>query len=155
MNFIISSTAFGHNENIPQKFTCDGEEISPDLEWKNYPLNTQSFVLIIDDPDAPHGTWDHFIAFNIPRNINKIEENALNTLQKPAKIIKNSWGQHRYGGPCPPINGPHRYFFKIYALDTMLDLSTNVSKTELIKNMAHHILTEATLIGIYKRISSR
>jgi Raf kinase inhibitor-like YbhB/YbcL family protein len=151
MNFTITSNSFAYNQAIPARFTCDAENISPDLEWQNYPNQTKSFVLIIDDPDAPHVTWDHFVAFNIPDSINKVAIGELNALSNQAKIGENSWGKNNYGGPCPP-SGSHRYFFKIYALDKMLDLTTNVTKADVLKAAQNHILAEAILMGRYQRI---
>lgn len=151
MNFAITSDSFVNNQEIPSRFTCDGEDISPDLEWKNFPKETKSFVLIIDDPDAPMGTWDHFLAYNIPPSINKIAAGELYKLDSKAVIGKNSWGHNCYGGPCPP-NGAHRYFFKIYALNKMLNLATNdIEKSDILKAAQNHILAEATLVGLYRR----
>jgi Raf kinase inhibitor-like YbhB/YbcL family protein len=150
MNFAITSSSFINDQEIPARFTCDAENISPDLNWQNYPDQTKSFVLIIDDPDAPHGTWDHFLSFNIPASIDKIAAGELNNLSNQAKIVKNSWGKNNYGGPCPP-SGSHRYFFKIYALDQMLDLTKDATKADVLKSMQNHILAEAVLIGRYQR----
>lgn len=150
MNFTITSSSFTNNQEIPSKFTCDAENISPDLNWQNYPSKTKSFILIIDDPDAPHGTWDHFVAFNIPTSIDKLKASELNTLNNQAKIAKNSWGQNNYGGPCPP-SGSHRYFFKIYALDKMLNLTKDATKPDVLKAAQDHILAEAVLMGRYQR----
>ncbi|AZL16268.1 YbhB/YbcL family Raf kinase inhibitor-like protein [Rickettsiales endosymbiont of Stachyamoeba lipophora] len=152
MGFTIKSISFEHNGIIPQKFTCDGANISPELEWSSYPQEANSFVLIVDDPDAPNGVWDHFIAFNISKYINRIEENEIiSTLANSAVIAKNSWNDHGYGPPCPPKGKEHRYYFKIYALDTMLDLSSNSTKAEILRAMDGHTIAQAALIGRYQK----
>lgn len=150
MSFKITSLEFEHNGNIPALFTCDGANINPELNWKDAPSSTQSFALIVDDPDAPMGTWDHWILFNIPANINKINKELLE-LPKGTKVGKNSWGEDKYGGPCPP-DGEHRYFFKLYALDCILDLNDGTTKKELEEAMHSHILAKAELMGKYDRI---
>lgn len=129
MALIIKSKDFNNGELIPARFTCDGKDISPNLEWDNVPASTKSFVLIMDDPDAPMGTWDHWILFNIPANIDKLESN-IKQLPQGMKVGKNTWGRNDYGGPCPP-DREHRYFFKLYALDSMLDLEDGITKQEL------------------------
>lgn len=150
MNFTITSGSFTDNQNIPAQFTCDGQNISPDLKWQNFPEATKSFILIIDDPDAPHGTWDHFVGFDIPVDINQVAVGELNALESKAKIGRNGWGRNNYGGPCPPSD-MHRYFFKIYALDKMLGLTKDVTKTDILKAAQDHILAEAVLVGRYQR----
>lgn len=150
-NFQLKSAAFKPNELIPAKFTCDGENINPLLEIKGVPENAKSLVLIMDDPDATRGqTWDHWLVFNIDPKTQYIEENNV-----PAGAIQgnNSWPKTEYGGPCPPKGSrPHRYMFKLYALDTMLDLEDGVTKDNLEKAMTGHILEQAVLIGLYQRI---
>lgn len=140
----ISSSVFADNEMIPKKYTCDGEDINPPLKIEGAPAGTQSMVLIIDDPDAPAGIWDHWVVWNIPP-VNKIEENSI-----PGTQGVNSFKKHSYGGPCPP-SGIHRYFFKCYALDSQLELSENSNKRSLEKAMSNHILAKGELIGLYKR----
>ncbi|MCK4357577.1 MAG: YbhB/YbcL family Raf kinase inhibitor-like protein [Candidatus Cloacimonetes bacterium] len=142
----IASTAFAEGEMIPRKYTCDGDDISPPLQISDVPENTKSLALIMDDPDAPVGVWDHWIVFNIPASISQISEGE----EPQGTPGKNSWGRTGYGGPCPP-SGTHRYFFKLYALDTMLDLEPGASKKKVLKAMEGHILAQGELMGKYKR----
>jgi len=148
----IESDAFKYGEIIPVKYTCDGEDISPPLRWENIPEGTKSLVLICDDPDAPMGTWDHWILFNIPPDVKELPEGIkpLEKLENGAIHGKNSWKKLGYGGPCPPF-GTHRYFFKIYALDTVLDLKPGATKKEILKAMEGHIIGCGELMGKYKR----
>ena len=136
------------------QYSCDGEDISPPLAWGDPPAGTQSQALIMDDPDAPVGTWDHWILFNIPADMRELEENLPITgkNQEPGSIFvgNNSWGRADYGGPCPP-GGTHRYFFKLYALDTTISLLPGVTKQELLNAMEGHILAEAELMGTFSR----
>jgi Raf kinase inhibitor-like YbhB/YbcL family protein len=150
MDFIIRSSAFINNGRIPTEYTCDGSNISPELEWYNAPEGTKSFALIVDDPDASNGTWDHWILFNIPNNINKIEC-GTKAMQTKINMGKNSWGKSEYGGPCPPPHSEHRYFFKMYALDDKINLPDNSSKQEIENTIEAHILAKAVLIGKYSR----
>lgn len=140
----ITSPAFGHNQMIPRKYTCQGEDINPPLVIENLPSGTESLVLIVDDPDAPGGTWDHWIIYNIPPT-GRIEENSI-----PGSQSTNSFGKVNYGGPCPP-SGMHRYFFKLRALDTQLAFKGMPSKQELEKVMQEHVLARAELIGLYQK----
>jgi len=146
-NIKIESQVFENNSYIPQKYTCDGENINPPLKISDIPKETQSLILIVDDPDAPMKTFLHWLVWNINPNTSLIEENAL-----PNGAIegKNDFGEKKYKGPCPPF-GTHRYFFKIYALDTKLDLEENANINEVKKAMERHILDKAELIGLYKR----
>lgn len=148
----ILSSAFQHEGMIPDKFSCKGQDISPPLKWENAPAGTKSFVLICDDPDAPVGTWDHWLLFNIPSSVTELQEGVPDKaeLANGARHGKNSWGRKDYGGPCPP-GGTHRYFFKFYALDTLLDLKPGVSKKELMNAMQGHILAQTELMGKFKR----
>jgi Raf kinase inhibitor-like YbhB/YbcL family protein len=141
---IITSPAFENNKLIPKKYTCDGEDVNPPLNIKGIPEGTISLVLIVDDPDAPMGTWDHWIVWNIPP-VSKIDENSV-----PGVEGLNDFRKHSYGGPCPP-SGTHRYFFKVYALDTKLDLSSNSRKKDVEKAMKGHILAKGELVGLYSR----
>lgn len=143
----ISSTAFAHNGNIPAKYTCDGSNGSPPLKVENVPAGAKSLALIVDDPDAPAGTWVHWVAWNIPPATGEIGENAL---PAGAEQGKNDWGRNSYGGPCPP-SGTHRYFFKLYALDAPLRLGSATTKKDLERAMEGHIIARAELIGLYKR----
>jgi Raf kinase inhibitor-like YbhB/YbcL family protein len=138
------SPEFGNDEFIPAKFTCEGEDISPALVIEDIPKNAQSLVLIVDDPDAPMGTWVHWVVYNIPI-VSRIDEDAI-----PGRQGINNFGIKDYGGPCPP-SGTHRYFFKIYALDKMLDLDGEVDKKDLEEQMQEHILDNAQLIGLYRK----
>lgn len=140
----LTSPAFENNGHIPKKFTCDGEDISPGLEISDVPDKTQSLALIVDDPDAPMGTWVHWVVFDIPV-ISRVEENSI-----PGRQGRNDFGRKDYGGPCPP-SGTHRYFFKLYALDKILNLSEGIIKQDLEKAMQGHILDKVELIGLYKR----
>ncbi len=142
----LSSPVFEDGDNIPSKYTCDGENISPPLEIEDVPSNAKSLALIVDDPDAPIGTFVHWIVWNIPANTTYIEEGAnISYLQG-----KNGFGKVGYGGPCPPF-GTHRYFFKLYALDTTLSLASGSKKKDLERAMSGHIIEETQLMGRYKR----
>ena len=140
----VSSPAFENNKLIPSKYTCDGDNVNPPLTIEDTPKETKSLVLIVDDPDAPMGTWDHWIVWNILPT-SKIEENTI-----PGTEGINTARKHSYGGPCPPW-GTHRYFFKVYALDTKLDLSPNSNKKDVEKAMQGRILAKGELIGLYRR----
>jgi Raf kinase inhibitor-like YbhB/YbcL family protein len=152
--FELISTAFEQGEPIPEKYSCDGEDISPSLAWGDPPAGTQSLALIMDDPDAPVGTWDHWILFNISPDLRELQEDLPITGKNidPDAIFvgNNSWGRAGYGGPCPP-SGAHRYFFKLYALDTIINLLPGATKQELLDAMEGHILAEAELMGTYRR----
>lgn len=145
----IKSNVFGHNQPIPSKYTCDGEDTNPQLSISGVPEGAKSLVIIMDDPDAikPAGKiWDHWIVFNIPANIREIPEG-----QEPEGVHGlGTSGNYDYHGPCPP-DTEHRYFFKLYALDIMLDLVEGVSKQEVIKTMDGHIIDQAELVGLYNR----
>jgi hypothetical protein len=148
MAFKITSPAFAHQESVPVQYTCDGDDISPPLQWTEPPANTQSFALIMDDPDAPVGTWDHWILFNIPAGVRELPAAAA----PPAGSVEgnNSWRHTGYGGPCPP-GGKHHYFFKLYALDTILNLAAGANKDDVLAAMAGHILAQTELMGTYTR----
>ena len=143
----LTSPAFAHNEAIPSEFTCDSSDLSPPLSISDVPSNAKSLVLISDDPDAPVGTWDHWIVLNIPPSTNEISKGT----EPQGTPGKNSWGRTGYGGPCPP-SGTHRYFFKLYALDIILNLPAGSTKKQIEAAMQNHILAKAELIGLYKRI---
>lgn len=140
----LTSPEFVHNGNIPARFTCQGDDTNPPLDIADIPPATKSLALIVDDPDAPMGTWVHWVIFDMPV-VSRIEENSA-----PGKEGWNNFGRTRYGGPCPP-SGTHRYFFKFYALDTLLNLKEGIRKAELEKAMQGHILAQAELIGLYKK----
>lgn len=145
----LKSSAFENGSLIDNKYTCDGLDISPPLTWSNAPEGTQSFVLICDDPDAPMGTWDHWIIFNLPASTTSLSE-AIKTFPQGTCFGTNSWGRQDYGGPCPP-DREHRYFFKLYALDKVLDLPQGATKEQVLKAMDIHVLSQAALIGRYNR----
>ena len=140
----LTSPEFEHKGVIPSKFTCQGGDVNPALIIEGLPGGAKSLALIMDDPDAPMGMWVHWVVYNIPV-IAKIEENSI-----PGTQGNNDFGRENYGGPCPP-SGTHRYFFKIYALDTQLNLPEGISKEDLEKAMQGHILDKAELIGLYKK----
>lgn len=145
----LTSPAFKQGEQIPQKFTCDGDNITPELKWDGVPAGTKSFVFIFDDPDSPKGLWVHWIVYNIPNTVNSFKEN-LSVLPTRAKEGLTSSGKTHYQGACPP-DREHRYFFKLYALDTTLSFSSSPKKEEVEAAMEGHVLAEATLMGRYKR----
>jgi hypothetical protein len=145
LELTVKSSAFENNKVIPVKYSCDGDEVNPPLTINDVPLGTKTLVLIVDDPDAPRGTFDHWIVWNIPPT-GKIEERSV-----PGTEGLNSDGQRSYIGMCPP-SGTHRYFFKVYALDTELELNPNATrKKDLEKAMQGHILAKGELIGLHKR----
>lgn len=144
----LESPAFKHNEYIPIQYTGEGKNVSPPLRWSNVPSGTRSLALISDDPDAPKGTWDHWILYNIPPRLHHIEKGGSN-LPADVRLGKNSWGQLGYGGPQPP-SGTHHYHFTLYALDTVLNLQSGPTKKDLMKAMEGHVLATATLTGLYK-----
>jgi hypothetical protein len=148
----IKSSAFKAGESIPPKYTCDNIDVSPHLEWSKVPDSTKTFALIVDDPDAPSGTYVHWVMFNIPGNQRELPENipTTETLENGTIQGMNDFGKIGYGGPCPP-GGTHRYYFKLYALDAELDAKPAITKKELLKAMDIHVLEEAELMGRYKR----
>lgn len=145
-NFKLTSSAFENNGRIPKKFTCQGDNISPPLEVTGVPEEAKTLVLIVDDPDAPGKIWDHWLIWNIPV-VSKIEENSV---PKGSVQGLNDFGKHEYGGPCPP-SGTHRYVFKLYALDTALNLDKNSRKDSLEKAMKNHIMSQTKLVGLYSK----
>ena len=153
MKIELSSTAFDEEANIPKQYTGDGKNVSPPLRWSDPPPETKSFALICDDPDAPRGTWVHWVLFNLPAEKRQLEESvpAQKGLDEGAKQGKNDFGKVGYGGPSPPAGKPHRYFFKLYALDTTLDLAPEATKDQLLAAMKGHVLAEGQLMGRYGR----
>lgn len=144
----LTSPAFSHNGSIPSQYTCDGADISPALEWSDAPQNTNSFALIVDDPDAPTKVWTHWILFNIPNTTQALAENT-----SAGPFIQGATdfnGKRQWGGPCPP-SGTHRYHFTLYALDRFLDLPAGATKEQVLEAMKGHILAQTTLIGTYQR----
>ena len=146
----LTSPVFEHNGAIPAEYTCDGANVSPALSWSGEPENTQSFALIVDDPDAPSKAWVHWVVYNIPSNINQLRK-GQSTSRAEIPFLQGATdfdGKQHWGGPCPP-SGTHNYQFTLYALDTVLDLPAGVTKHQLIKTMHDHILEQTTLIGTY------
>lgn len=143
----LTSPTFSHGETIPKKYTCNGEDVNPTLNISETPQEAMSLVLIIDDPDAPNGTWSHWTVWDIPTSTKVIEENSVPT---GAIVGENDFKQSLYRGPCPP-RGTHRYFFKLYALDTIINLPQSSTLSELQNAMKNHIIEEAELEGIYEQ----
>jgi len=152
MDIKITSRAFEDGGKIPSKYTCDGEDISPPLQWEAVPDGTASIAVISDDPDAPMGTWVHWVLFNLPPDTRELKENFPDdeTLADGTRQGITDFGATGYGGPCPP-SGTHRYFFKIYALDKKIDVAIIVDKAQLLQEMEGHILGEGQLMGKYQR----
>lgn len=152
MEIKITSSAFSEGGMIPAKYTCDGEDISPPLKWEAVPEGTVSIALICDDPDAPMGTWVHWILYNLPPDTKQLSEKFPDdeTLPNQARQGITDFGKTGYGGPCPP-GGTHRYYFKIYALDTKIDIVKIADKASVVQSMQGHIIGEGTLMGRYKR----
>lgn len=156
MSLHLSSPAFENNQPIPARHTCDGDDLSPAIEWTGAPAGTRSFALIVDDPDAPDPaaprmTWVHWVLYNIPSSTTAVPEGiARDDLPGGTKEGLNDWNRTGYGGPCPPI-GRHRYYHKLYALDTMLPDLGQPAKPALERAMAGHVLASAELLGTYQR----
>jgi Raf kinase inhibitor-like YbhB/YbcL family protein len=159
----LRSAAFENGEMIPKAFTCDGADRSPPLEWSGVPQKAQSLVLICDDPDAPLGTWSHWVVFDLAPQVRALKEGippketiaadelkAADNKSPEARQGTNDFGKLGYGGPCPP-GGTHRYFFRLYALDIQLDLGSSAKRGQVLKAIDGHILAEGTLMGKYKR----
>jgi len=153
MAFRIESPAFGPHEKIPQKYTCDADDVSPPLRWSDVPEGTKSFALISDDPDAPGGTWVHWVIYNIPADAEGLPEGVakMEALPNGAKQGVTDFRRVGYGGPCPPPGKPHRYFFKLYALNRVLALPSKTTKADLLISMNDSILAQAELVGTYQR----
>jgi Raf kinase inhibitor-like YbhB/YbcL family protein len=141
----LTSPGFKDNGRIPARYTCDGDNMNPELRIENVPAGTKSLALVMEDPDAPNGLWVHWVLWNIGPRVTTLVEQA-----EPREVVigKNSWGHNQYGGPCPP-SGTHRYIFRLYALDTSLELAGTASKGQLDVAMQDHILEEAVLTGLY------
>lgn len=146
MTMALTSPAFNQEQAIPEKYSCDGEDISPALDWFGTPEGTVSLALIMDDPDSPGGTWVHWVLFNLPMDLSGLREGMTGV----GLDGSNSWNRAGYGGPCPP-SGTHRYVFKLYALDLALDLEAGADKAAVLSAMDGHILGEAALMGTYSR----
>jgi len=154
MSFKLTSDAFANGQSIPAKYSCIGKNVSPALTWNEPPAGTQSFALIMDDPDAPVGTWVHWVLYNVKPDVRNLQEDLPITGKNidPDAIFvgKNSGGKIGYDGPCPP-SGTHRYFFKFYALDTLISLLPGASKDQLLKEMDGHILAQTELMGTFSK----
>jgi len=152
MKIILRSSAFNEGEMIPKQYTCDGQDISPPLAWNDPPEDTKSLALVCDDPDAPMGTWVHWVLYGLPPTIRELPESqpSQKQLDNGAKQGTNDFRAIGYGGPCPP-GGTHRYYFKLYALDTELNLDPGKTKPELLTAMEGHVIAEGQLMGKYKR----
>ena len=142
----LTSPAFGEGEEIPVRYTCDGDDVPPPLTWQDLPAGVGSYTLIVDDPDAPRGTWDHWIVYNIPPDVQELPEETDAEIGVQGM---NSWTRTGYGGPCPPV-GRHRYFHKLYALDTALPDMNEPSKLDVEQAMEGHVIGEAVLMGTYE-----
>lgn len=150
----VESSAFKNMEEIPKLYTCQGKDISVPLKWSGAPQGAKSFALISDDPDAPMATWVHWVIFNIPPETTELTEGLFQKSNKSDNGVvqgMTDFGRVGYGGPCPPPGKYHRYFFKLYALDTMLNLDNNATKEDLLSAMEGHILEKAELVGRFKR----
>jgi len=153
MSFTISSPSFSSGGTIPTKFTCSGADLSPELKWNDPPAGTKSFALLVDDPDAPAGNWNHWTAWNLPANLRSLPEH----FSKDARLAdgteqgKNDFHKTGYNGPCPPPGKPHRYYFKSFALDITLNLKPGAMKRDLESAMKGHILAQAEWMGRFGR----
>ena len=144
----LTSSAFAEGQCIPIEFTCDGANVSPPLRWSNIPNRAESIALIMDDPDAPSRTFVHWVIYNIPVDTGEM---AAGAPPLEAQSGSNDFNITGYGGPCPPSGNPHRYFFKVFALDELLDLDTGSAKSDLLDSMDGHILAQGQLMGLYQR----
>lgn len=152
-NLALESTAFEAGSSIPERYSCDGDDLSPPLSWSELPSGTESLVLIFDDPDAPVGTWVHWVLFNVPASARSFPEDLPETEVVAGVGVhgSNSWSTVGYGGPCPPPGSTHTYMFRLYALDTMLDLDPGASRQDVDGAMQGHILASGSLLGTYGR----
>lgn len=153
MAFELKTSAFPPNGEIPRKYTCDGPDLSPVLSWPEPPPGTQSLSLIVDDPDAPVGTWVHWVLYDLPASVRELAEGVPKDgeLKNGARQGRNDFRRIGYGGPCPPPGPAHRYFFKLYALNTKTNLKPGATKDELVRAIEGHVLAQAELVGRYQR----
>jgi len=153
MGFQVSTTSFLVGRTIPKKFTCDGEDVSPQLSWFGAPRGTKSFVLIVDDPDAPAGTWTHWLVWNIPGTANHLNEGVPKTKEMDGRARQGQNDFHKlgYDGPCPPPGKPHRYLFRLFALDASLDLKSGANRSQLDAARKGRVLAETEIMGLYGR----
>jgi Raf kinase inhibitor-like YbhB/YbcL family protein len=149
----LTSSAFKEGQAIPKKYTADGENKSPPLRWTAPPEGTKTFALVCEDPDAPRGTWVHWVVFNLPASLRELKEGvpAKEEIANGARQGKNDSGEVGFGGPGPPKGKAHRYFFKLYALDAAIDLPAGTTRDELFAAMKSHVLAEGKLMGTYQR----
>ena len=152
MAFQITATAFRDGSSIPKRFTCDGPDVSPALSWGDPPAGTRSLAIIADDPDAPAGTWVHWVLYDLPAETRKLPEGVAKDRELPNGALqgRNDFGKIGYNGPCPPRGSEHRYFFKLYALDSRTGLKAGATKSELERTMKGHILSQAQLVGKFQ-----
>lgn len=150
---ILESDAFADGGEIPRRCTCDGAGASPPLAWRDVPEGTDALVLTVSDPDAPAGTWTHWVLFNVPTTVSELSEGASGDGALPTGALegRNSWGRTAYGGPCPPRGTTHRYFFKLYAVDTALDLPPSASAAMVTTAAERHAVADCVLMGRYRR----
>ena len=150
---VLETKSFPKGADIPRKLTCDGGDVSPQLAWSSAPAETQSFALIADDPDAPSGTFTHWIAYDIPASTHELPEGAGKSEKLPdgGAQGRNDFRKTGYGGPCPPPGKPHRYFFKLFALNSKLNLKSGISRRELEQAMSGHVIAQAEVMGKYAR----
>lgn len=153
MTLEVKSPDFASGGTIPKRFTCEGGDLSPALEWSAPPSGTQSFALIADDPDAPVGTWVHWVVFDLPPTLRSLPQAVpkKDQLADGSRQGQNDFGKTGYGGPCPPPGKAHRYFFKLYALDTKLNLPSSSTKKDVERAMQSHVLAQGEYIGRYSR----
>jgi hypothetical protein len=153
MDIQLTSSGFTEGLPIPIKYTCDGDDVSPPLQWSGAPVGTKSLALICDDPDAPAGSWVHWVLYNIPAATLELPEGVATreVVLGGARQGLNDFGRTGYGGPCPPRGNPHRYFFKLYALDSELSPKPRATKNDVVRAMQGHILADGQLMGTYKR----
>ena len=153
MSLTLSSSSFSSGGEIARKFTCDGEDVSPQISWSGAPYGTQAFALIADDPDAPAGTWTHWVLYDLPATTTNLNEGLAKSEQLPdgSKQGRNDFRKIGYNGPCPPAGKPHRYFFRLYALDAPTGLPPRATKAKVLDAIAGHVRGQAELIGVYGR----
>ena len=151
MTLLLNSRVFNEGGGIPLKYTCEGDDVAPPLEWDGVPENAQSLVLIVDDPEAPKMTWTHWVVYNLPPDVKGLPEGATaEILPVGTQQGLNDWQNIGYGGPCPPT-GRHRYFFKLYVLDTVLENLDSPTKAEVEAAMQGKVIVQAELVGTYKK----
>lgn len=153
MNFVLETKAFPKGGEIPRKYTCSGEDVSPALSWSGAPQGARSFVLVVEDPDAPSGTFTHWIVYDLPAETRQLPENVSKTgdLSGGGRQGGNGFRRTGYGGPCPPPGKAHRYFFRLYALDSTLNLPSGASRQEVESAMRGHVIAQAELMGKFAR----